>query len=172
MPRQIALLRGVNLGKRQVKMAELRAVVEAAGFSDVATLLASGNLVLNAKPKGAKLEVKLEEVILEGLRLKTDVFVRDASRLDGIIAANPFRSFAQSQPNFLVVAFMRAPASETELAAMNKTALTGEEWAQGEDCLYIKFPTGQGRSKLKMPKLATSRNWNTVTKLAAAVRGE
>lgn len=170
MTHQVALLRGVNLGKRQVKMEALRAVVEAAGLSDVATLLASGNLVLNAKLTGAKLEAKLERVILEGLELKTDVFVRDAVQLDAVIAANPFKVFAKSHPSFMVLAFMRAPASDDELEAMKKTALTGEELVQGEYCLYIKFPRGQGPSKLKTPKLATSRNWNTIGKLADIAR--
>lgn len=170
MTRQIALLRGVNVGGRQVVMAELRAVVEAAGFRQVATLIASGNLVLNADLKGARLEAKLEQVILEGLELKTDVYVRDAKQLDAIIAANPFKAFTKTQPNFMVVAFMRAPVSAAELEAMKKTAFAGEEWAQGENCLYIKFPQGQGKSKLKTPKLATARNWNTVTKLASALK--
>jgi uncharacterized protein (DUF1697 family) len=167
---QAAMLRGVNLGKRKVIMSELRALIEGAGFTDVRTLVASGNLVLNAKLTGAKLETKLEKVILEGLELKTDVFVRDADQLDAIIAANPFKPFAKANPNFLVVNFMRGPAAKAELQAMEKTALTGEEIRQGKDCLYIKFPVGQGPSKLKTPKLATARNWNTVTKLAAMVR--
>ena len=51
---QAALLRGVNLGKRKVIMSELRAVCEAAGFTDVRSLVASGNLVLKAKLKGAR----------------------------------------------------------------------------------------------------------------------
>lgn len=171
MSRQVALLRGVNLGGRKVIMSELRALVESAGFADVRTLIASGNLVLDAKEKGAKLEAKLEQVILDGLGLKTDVFVRAGAELEAIIAVNPFKSFAKTQPNFLVVNFMRAPASAAELEAMAKTALTGEEVKQGKGCLYIKFPKGQGPSKLKTPKLATARNWNTVLKLAAAVRG-
>jgi len=50
---------------------------------------------------------------------------------------------------------------------MQKSSFTGEEIKQGKNCLYIKFPKGQGPSKLKLPKLATARNWNTVTKLAA-----
>ncbi len=53
---------------------------------------------------------------------------------------------------------------------MKKTSLTGEEIKQGDGCLYIKFPQGQGVSKLKMPKLGSARNWNTVTKLAEALR--
>jgi uncharacterized protein (DUF1697 family) len=167
---QAAMLRGVNLGKRKVIMSELRALIEGAGFTDVRTLVASGNLVLNAKLTGAKLEAKLEKVILEGLELKTAVFVRDADQLDAIIAANPFKPFAKTNPNFLVVNFMRDPATKAELEAMENTALTGEEIRQGDGCLYIKFPEGQGVSKLKMPKSGTARNWNTVTKLAAMLR--
>ena len=170
MPLQAALLRGVNLGKRKVIMSELREVCEAAGFTDVRTLLASGNLIVNSKLTGAKLEGKLEKVILDGLELKADIFVRDADQLDVIIAANPFKTFTKTNASFMVVYFMRGPASAAELEAMTKTSLTGEEVKQGKDCLYIKFPNGQGPSKLKMPKLGSARNWNTVTKLAAALR--
>lgn len=167
---QAAMLRGVNLGGRKVIMSELREVCEAAGFTEVRTLIASGNLVLKSKLVGSKLEAKLEKVILEGLGLKTDVFVRDLDQLDAVIAANPFKAFAKTTANFLVVNFMRGAATKAELEAMAKTALIGEEVRQGEDCLYIKFPQGQGPSKLKMPKLGTARNWNTVSKLAAMLR--
>ncbi|MGE0530291.1 MAG: DUF1697 domain-containing protein [Hyphomonadaceae bacterium] len=170
MPLQAALLRGVNLGKRKLIMSELREACEGAGFTDVRTLLASGNLIVNSKTTGAKLEAKLEKLILDELGLKTDVFVRDADQLDAVIAANPFKAFAKANSTFMVVNFMRGPASKVEIEAMLKTSLTGEEIAQGEDCLYIKFPKGQGPSKLKLPKLGTARNWNTVQKLAAALR--
>jgi uncharacterized protein (DUF1697 family) len=171
MTRQIALLRGVNLGKRQVVMSELREALELAGFADARTLLASGNVVLDAKEKGAKLEARLERVIEDGLGLKTDVFVRDARQLDAIIAANPFKAVAKSNPNLLVVYFMRVAPSAAEKAAID--AHDGpEEMKSGQRCLYIWYPQGQGRSKLKLPKLGTARNWNTVTKLAAMARGE
>ena len=168
---QVALLRGVNLGGRKVVMSELRDICAAAGFEEVRSLIASGNLILKAKLKGAKLEAKLEQVIFDGLGLKTDVFVRDGDELDAILAANPFKPFAKTNPNFLVVNFMRGSASAAELEAIKATALTGEEVKQGKACLYIKFPSGQGVSKLKMPKLGTARNWNTVSKLAAMARG-
>lgn len=169
--RQVALLRGVNVGGRKLIMSELRALVESAGFTKVSTLLASGNLVLNAKVSGRKLEEKLEALILDEFNLKTDVFVRARAELDALIAANPFRAFTQKHPAFMVVNFMRAPVTDRELAAMQTTALR-EEWRQGEGGLYIKFPDGQGPSKLTLPKLGTARNWNTVLKLAAAVREE
>ena len=172
MSRQVALLRGVNLGGRKVVMSELRAACEGAGFTEVETLIASGNLVLGSKLKGHKLEKKLEALILEELGLKTDIHVRNAAQLEAIIAANPFKVFAKTNPNVFVVYFMRAKASAAEMEAMERTALKGEEIRQGKGCLYIKFPNGQGVSKLKIPKLGTARNWNTVTKLAAMAAGE
>jgi len=166
---QAALLRGVNLGKRKLIMSDLRVLVEGAGYANVRTLLASGNLILDAKQSGAKLEAALEKLILDGLGLKTDVFVRNGAELDAIIAANPFKAFTKTNATFMVVNFMRASATADEMAAMQKTSLTGEEIRQGERCLYIKFPQGQGPSKLKLPKLGSARNWNTVLKLADAL---
>jgi uncharacterized protein (DUF1697 family) len=166
---QAAMLRGVNLGKRQLIMSDLRAACEASGFTSVRTLLASGNLVLDAKEKGAKLEAKLEQLVFDTFGMKSDVFVRTSAELGAVIAANPFKAFAKTQSTFLVVNFMRGNASAAEMEAMAKTSLTGEEVRQGDGCLYIKFPNGQGPSKLKLPKLGTARNWNTVGKLAAAL---
>lgn len=171
MTRQVALLRGVNLGGRRLIMSELCALAEGAGFTDVGTVVASGNLVLNSQLSGAKLEGALEALAREGLGLRTDVFVRDADDLDAIMAANPFQAFTRASPALMVVSFMRGPASRAAWAAM-EASKSREEIRQGRDCLYIKYPDGQGRSKLKLPKLSTARNWNTVTKLAAAVRGE
>ncbi|MEQ1818742.1 MAG: DUF1697 domain-containing protein [Terricaulis sp.] len=171
MPLQAAFLRGVNLGGRKVIMSELREICEAAGFTDVKTLLASGNLVVNSKTTGAKLEAKLEKLIVDGLKMKSDVFVRDLAQLEAIVAANPFKAFTKTNSSFMVVYFMRGAAGAAELEAMAKTSLTGEEIKQGKDCLYIKFPQGQGVSKLKMPKLGSARNWNTVHKLAVALSG-
>lgn len=172
MTRQVALLRGVNLGKRKLIMAELRALVEGAGFTGVGTLLASGNLVLNSRLTGAKLEARLEKLIHDGLGLKTDVFVRNGEELAAIVAANPFKAFARANSACMVVNFLRDPATAAVMAAMKATSIRGEEIQPGAGCLYIKYPNGQGASKLKLPKLGTARNWNTVLKLAAAARVE
>ncbi|HVZ99780.1 MAG TPA: DUF1697 domain-containing protein [Caulobacterales bacterium] len=171
MSLQAALLRGVNLGSRKVIMTELRAVCEGAGFTDVKTLLASGNVVLNAKLKGEALERKLEAEILKGLGLKTEVFVRSHAELEAIIAANPFKAFAKKDPSHFVVFFMRAALSAAEKAAIEANQ-GPEELKPGKGCLYVTFPAGQARTKIKLPKLGTARNWNTVTKLAALTAGE
>lgn len=169
--RQVALLRGVNLGGRKVVMSELRALCEGTGFTDVSTLLASGNIALNARLRAAKLEAQLEKLILDGLGLKTDVFVRDAKQLDAIIAANPFKAEAGRRPNLVVVHFMRVAMSAAEKTAIAANA-GPERVKAGNGCLYVWYPDGQGRSRLKLPRLGTARNWSTVTKLAAMARGE
>jgi uncharacterized protein (DUF1697 family) len=167
---QVALLRGVNLGGRKVVMSELREACEAAGFANVRSLLASGNLVLDAKLEAQALEKKLEKVIAEALGLKTDVFVRTAAEMQEVIAANAFKTFAKEDPSHLVVHFMRARPSVAELEAM-EASKAHETFHVGKGCLYIAYPDGIGKSKLKLPKLGTSRNWNTVTKLVEMAAG-
>ncbi|HVY83882.1 MAG TPA: DUF1697 domain-containing protein, partial [Caulobacterales bacterium] len=127
------MLRGVNLGKRKVIMTELKAVCEGAGCADVKTLLASGNVVLNAKLKGEALEKKLEAEILKGLGLKTDVFVRTHAELEAIIVANPFKAFAKKDPSHFVVYFLRAALSAADKAAM-ATNQGSEEVKHGRGC--------------------------------------
>lgn len=168
---QAALLRGVNLGKRKVVMSELRALIEGAGFTDVRTLLASGNLVLSAKEKGAKLEGKLEKLIADAYGFKSEVHVRSHAELQQVLDGNPFMAFTKAQPNFMVVMFTREKPSAALVKSLN--AQDGpEEIVGGPRCLYIKFPNGQGPSKLKLPNTGTARNWNTVSKLAAMLADE
>ena len=110
--RQAALLRGVNLGKRKVIMSELRDRVRERGLHGRAHAARQRQSGARRQTRRARnLRRSSRSVILEGLELKTDVFVRDADQLDAIIAANPFKPFAKTNPNFLVVNFMRGPAS-------------------------------------------------------------
>ena len=155
-------------------MADLRAWLERIGCRDVTTLLASGNAVVTtSRTDGAALEGWLESEA-KAIGLVTDFLVRDADGLRAVIAANPFPDAARAHPNHLVVTFHRAPvpgalveAVAAEYAGPERLAVVGRE-------LFVDYPDGIGDSKLapalgraKFPKLATARNWNTVTKLAA-----
>lgn len=174
MMRWAALLKGVNLNGRKLPMADLKALVEALGYGEVATLLASGNVVFGCdETDGAEVEARLEAA-LNGYGLKTDVVVRSATDLRAILAANPFPEAALARPNHVVVLFHRDSVLADLLDAL-PDHYHGRETviAQGRE-LYVDYIDGIGESKLpqamaklKFPKLATARNWNTVVKLAA-----
>lgn len=171
--KRAALLRAVNVGGRQVKMAELRELL-AERFGAVRTLLASGNVVLEAEGEAADLETQLEDVFAARFGFESEFLVRDAAELDAVIAADPFPDARQERPSRLLVTFYRDPPPAelarrlaAEHVGPERTVLIGRE-------LYTDFPEGIGVStidrtmkRLKWPGVATARNWNTVLKLRA-----
>lgn len=175
--RWTALLRGINLGKRQLKSAELKAVVESLGFTDVKTLLASGNVVFTAPGKStAELEAQLHDALAKETGLKSEVFVRTREEMAAIVAANPFAEVARDRPSQLVVIFHRAKIDPAPLDRL-MAGYDGPERVKpiGRE-LYIDFPDGQGRSNLypamgkaKLDPVNTARNWNTVLKIRDAL---
>jgi uncharacterized protein (DUF1697 family) len=176
---QVALLRAVNVGGHgKVAMADLRGVPERRGFTGARTLMQTGNLILPAAPaEGANLEALIERELEAGLGLATDVFVRSADELADVIAKNPFPEEAKRDPSHLLVVFRKAPADEALVRAIRAT-ITGREAVEAVGRhLYIVYPDGIGRSKLKVPEKkadastrGTGRNWNTVLKLAESLR--
>ena len=89
MTRYAAFLRGVNLGKRTVKSAELKAAFEALGFENVKTLLASGNVLFDAKA-GKGLKPKIEAGLREQFGFEVPIVLRTLDELKQMVAANPF----------------------------------------------------------------------------------
>jgi uncharacterized protein (DUF1697 family) len=172
----IALLRGINVGgNKMVSMAELKAALTALGFSDVSTLLQSGNVVFSGKAaKSAALEATLERDIAKRLGVTCDFHVRTADEWSAMIAANPFPAEAKADPSHLLVTFFKAPLDAARVKAL-QAAITGPERLRADGRhLYMTFPDGIGNSKAtviagKMLGPGTARNWNTVLKLAARV---
>ena len=175
MTRYAAMLRGINLGKRQLKSAELKAVVEAMGFTDVKPVLASGNVVFEAgDAQPDAIERDLHAALERATGLKSDVFVRSGADLAKVIAANPFPDEARDRPSFLVVAFHKAPVDQAAIARVASGYAGPERMIAIDRELYTDYPDGQGRSNLppllqksKLSQGNTARNWNTVSKLAA-----
>jgi len=170
----IALLRGINVGgNKMVAMADLKKALAALGFTDVSTLLQSGNAVFCGKAaKSVALEALLEKELAKRLKVTCDVHVRTAEEWSAIIAANPFEKEAKEDPGHLLVTVYRQPLDTTRVAAL-ETAITGPERLRADGrTLYMTYPDGVGNSKAailagKMLGPGTARNWNTVLKLAA-----
>ena len=178
MSKRIALLRAINVGGTgKVKMADLRAMLVAEGYTNVETVVQTGNVIFD-RPKldGAALEAKLEQTTSTRLGITPDYLVRTPAEWKALIAANPFAAFAVDTPSFMVVAFAKVAPDAAGIAALEAATegLPETLTVIGRE-IFITYPNGQGRSKLDLTKVerrhpavrATARNWNTVLKIGA-----
>ena len=163
----VALLRGVNLGKRTLKMEDLRRIATELGLEDARTYIASGNLLFRSGKSEKALKSCLESALARHMAAKVGVMVRTGDELKDVLAANPF---VKESPSFTVAIFLdEAPPPDSPKAVKN---LVEERIALGKREIYVHYPRGQGQSRLAIPAAAngTARNMNTVAKLAELAR--
>jgi uncharacterized protein (DUF1697 family) len=165
--RVAALLRGVNLGKRQVKMADLRAAVEALGHTEVSTYLQSGNVVFTAATRRLG---GLAGELTTSLGMEIAVVLRTGKELAAVVAGNPY---PVDDPTKVVVIFLADRVPVKALRDIDQSAFSPDEFTFTGRELYVKLPNGQARSKLMellnkrdLGTTATTRNWRTVVALA------
>ena len=175
MTQGIALLRGINVGRaKRILMAELRTLIEGLGFSEVRTLLNSGNVVFQtARPRVGKVAASIAAAIEKEFGFTVPVVVLTARELNTIVAENALHQ-GTADPSKLLVAFV---ASRSTLARAEP--LLAESWAPdaisiGSKAAYLWCANGVIRSELAQAfsratgEGATMRNWATVLKLQAA----
>jgi len=165
MPIYIALLRAVNVGGTgKLPMSELKAMCLDAGFTDVLTYIASGNVLFRSALSAAKVKSTLESRLAAYAGKPVGVAVLTADELAAVLQANPFPKAA---PNHTVVIFLDAPPPKDALR--HATGQKREAMKLGKREIFVHYPDGIGTSKLKIPaaKAGTARNMNTVAKLAA-----
>lgn len=177
MPRQIALLRGINLGARnRVSMPDLRELLTGLGHEDVKTLLQSGNVVLTSDETGEQLEQALEAAIAKELGVESRVIVRSARELAAVVKRNPLADVADD-PKRHQVSFLSAKPEAAVVRALEAADVAPEQVAVHGREIYAWHPGGIQRSPLvklltdrELGVTATARNWNTVTKLLELAR--
>jgi len=122
MLRLAAFLRGMNLGRRRISNADLRAHVEALGFAEVATFRASGNVILTAPEDDALATVarRLETGLSEALAYDVPVFARSAAQVQAIAALEPFsaKELAASKGKPQVMLLACRPGASARRAAL------------------------------------------------------
>ena len=118
MPRYIAFLRGINLGKRRIKMDALRALFAELPVTDVATYIASGNVLFTSTSRSAaKLEATLEAHLLARTGWDVPVVIRTAAELQQVVESAPLGELFADQPHASTqVTFFKSPIAP-ELAA-------------------------------------------------------
>jgi uncharacterized protein (DUF1697 family) len=164
MTRYIALLRAVNVGGTgKLPMADLRALCEETGFTRVETYIASGNVVFESQAAAAKVKSELEARLLAYAGKPVGVVVRTATEMHAVLEANPFPG---GEPNLTHAIFLDGSVPRDALEYV--TGRSDEKLILGDREIFVCYPGGMGRSKLKIPaaKAGTARNMNTVAKLA------
>jgi uncharacterized protein (DUF1697 family) len=163
MTAHVALLRAVNVGKRQLIMSELKQLGEELGLGSPRTFIASGNLLFTSSKNERELREMLERRIGEHMGAEVPVMLRTAEEMAETAAANPFREMPGNK--VYAIFLNRAPPADAFESAKN---VTDERMALGRREIYVAYPVGMGTSKLRIPAAAqgTARNMNTVAKLA------
>jgi uncharacterized protein (DUF1697 family) len=162
-----ALLRAVNVGGRKLIMSELKAIGEELGLGNPRTFIASGNLLFTSDKTEEVLRSALEDRIGAHMKAEVPVLIRTGAELSAVAAANPFADV----PNNLVMAiFLQKPPPAD--AVETASGIADEKLALGRREIYAAYPSGSGRSKLRIPAAAggTARNMNSVAKMAALLK--
>jgi uncharacterized protein (DUF1697 family) len=179
MPAFVVLLRGVNVGKaNRVPMADLRVLLQGLGYTDVATLLNSGNAVFRAaKGTSARHAADIAAVVSTRLKVDVPVIVISAKDLAGIVAGNTLSRTVEDHSR-LLVAFVQDPKVLSTLGAIVPLVGPREQVLIGKHAAYLHCANGILESRAagallgRMGKSVTTRNWATVLKLQALVGKE
>jgi len=170
--RHVALLRGVNVGRaRRIAMADLRSLVEGLGYTDVTTVLNSGNVVFTA-PAAVRGDParRIAQALVREMDVRSRVTVLTRRELDAIVSHNPLATVADN-PSRLLVDVLADPADRRKLEPLTRQDWAPEALALGTRAAYVWCPGGVIRSPLSraldrvLGDAVTARNWNTMLKL-------
>ncbi len=172
--RYVAFLRAINVGGRRVKMDELRGLFEAMGFANVATFIASGNVLFEAPSEArAALEARVAAALQAALGYQVDTFVRTLAEVEAIAAATPFAPDAMARDEATVhVGFLAEPPPDAR-ALEGYTTETDSFALQGREAYWLcrtrmsdsAFSGALLEKALGQP--ATLRSLSTVRRIAA-----
>lgn len=169
MTRYAAFLRGINVGGVNLKMADVSATFRAAGFNDVRTILASGNVLLSAPGGAEDVRAVAETALRRRFGYDAWVLVYDVATVRDIVEGYPFEREVQGRHSY--VTFVGDPVVLDELAALAPGP--GEDVAHGAGVLYWQVPKsstltstiGKTMGKRRYKSSTTTRNLRTLEKV-------
>jgi uncharacterized protein (DUF1697 family) len=175
MPRHVALLGSINVGGNRLKMADLVAALEARGFSGVATVVASGNVLFDhAGSPDAALAEQIAGIVRDDFGIDSLVVVRNRDEIESSIADNPFHG--DGEDRFVHSIFLDCQPGREHFAALlaEHEDKGGERLALGDRVLYLDYVHGVGVSSLTGPFLrrrlgcrGTARNMTSLKRILA-----
>jgi uncharacterized protein (DUF1697 family) len=176
MAKYVAFLRAINVGGHTVKMAHLRGLFESLGFTNVETVIASGNVIFNSTSRSAPaLEKKIESHLQEALGYEVITFVRPTNELKLAAQHRPFDdSEMDAAGNALYIGFLEGSPSEEAKRKLASLATEDDQFHSSGRELYWLRRKKFSDSKLSGPLLektlgmrTTLRNSTTVKRIAS-----
>ena len=166
-----AFLRGVNVGGVNLTMAEVACALTGAGFTNVCTILASGNVVLESSAGAATVRKKAEAALRGTFGYDAWVLVYDLATVRAIVDAYPFEPEVDGYQSY--VTFVADKAVLDELAALGEGAGPDERIARGAGVIYWQVPKcatldstiGKTTGKPRYKSSTTTRNLRTLAKV-------
>jgi uncharacterized protein (DUF1697 family) len=179
MQTYVALLYSIILGEgRRVVMADLKAMATRLGLKNPRTLVATGNLVFDTdETEIATLELRLETAFEQTFGRHVDIVVRDAPGWRVLAWGNPFPAESAATADQVAVRVMRTPVPAESVSALQGYVGKDEKMQAVGGDIWIFFSRQTPNSRLlaatshKRLGIGTSRNWNTVRRLAEMVGG-
>lgn len=174
MPRFVALLRGVNVGKgNRVPMAEFKAMLEGLGYTGVGTVLNSGNAAFTSTGRSpSKHAASIAAALQQTMGVTTPVIVKSTAEFSAVIGASPIDPPDTDHSKYLV-AFAAEEEALLALAPLQVLAQAPERFVVTKVAAFLHCPAGLLESRVgeallgKAGKRVTTRNWATVLKLSA-----
>ena len=176
--RYVALLRGINVGgQNPVKMADLRAAFDGMGFADVASYIASGNVLFSAPKQSLRpLAARIENVLTIRFGIDVRVVLLTAAQLRAVVASAPEAFGAEDHLSDVV--FLRAPLTVREAMAVVEVRDGVDRAWPGRGVIYFTRLAAR-KSSSRLSKIVgtpqyqdmTIRSWSTTTKLLVVADG-
>ena len=151
MTTYVALLRGIMPMNPNMRSEKLQSFFKSLGFTNVHTVIASGNVVFDSPSKStAALEKKIEKALPQKLGFTSTAIVRSRAELEKFVAKDAFKGVEDKKPNYLIVTFFKDRKAEL--------------------CTVIDLGTGgtpdfMRNVEKKHGKNITTRTWKTVTRI-------
>lgn len=166
-----AFLRGVNVGGVNLKMADVAAALSDAGFGNVRTILATGNVLLESRSAADAVRTKAETTLRRRFGYDAWVLVYDLDTVRAIVDGYPFDPEVEGYQSY--VTLVADPAVLDELAALADDAGADEKIARGAGVIYWQVPKGatldstigKTMGKKRYKSSTTTRNLRTLAKV-------
>ncbi|HKX88541.1 MAG TPA: DUF1697 domain-containing protein [Sphingopyxis sp.] len=180
MARYVALFGSINVGGNRLKMVDLRSAFEAEGFSNVETVVASGNVLFDHDARPTRgLEEKLSMMVDDRFDMTSAALVRSRDELAAAIADNPFAGTNEDSIVHTMFLDGQPTAEQFDALATDHRVRPNERLALGDRALHIDFGDGAADSKLnarlierRLGHKGTARNMRSIARIIAKLDEE